>query len=239
MFYFVLFTVATFSGATASLVGFGIGSLLTPLLAVRFGTSVAVAAVTIPHALATAVRCWRLRASVDRAVLSRFGVLSAAGALVGALLYTRLGPTALTRMLGALLLLTSLAQLTGWTSRWRPSGWLASVFGLLSGFFGGVAGNQGGMRAAALVAFQLPPLRFVATATATGVLVDAARTPIYVWNSGRTLLFLWLPIAVATIGVLAGTLLGERILLGLSARRFGTVVGAAVGALGIWLLFAA
>jgi uncharacterized membrane protein YfcA len=238
-FYLAILLVGLFSGATASVVGFGIGSLLTPLLAVRYGTSVAVAAVTLPHALATAVRCWRLRANIDRQVLVRFGLLSAAGALAGALLYTRLGPTALTRVLGALLLLTALAQLTGWSSRWRPHGSIVTVFGLLSGFFGGVAGNQGGLRAAALTAFRLSPAAFVATATATGLMVDIARTPVYLWMSGRKLLPLAVPIALAAIGVLIGTVLGERVLLGLSARRFGQVVGVAIGVLGVWLLVGA
>ena len=231
-----LLLVAIVSGATASIVGFGIGSLLTPLLAARFGTGVAVAAVTLPHAAATALRCWRLRASIDREVLFRFGLLSAAGALAGALLYTRMGGTALTGILGGLLLLTALAQLSGWSARWHPRGPLVAVFGLLSGFFGGVAGNQGGLRSAALTGFGLAPVRFVATATATGVLVDLARTPVYLWSSGPKLLPLAGPIGIATAGVLLGTLLGERMLLGLSPRRFGQIVGAAIGLLGIWLL---
>lgn len=237
MFLAAVFIVAVFSGATASVVGFGIGSLMTPLLAVRFGTATAVALVTVPHAVATAVRCWRLRAHVDRSVLLRFGLLSAVGALAGAIVYTRLGPGALTRVLGGLLVLTALAQLTGWASRWRPQGSLVALLGLTSGFFGGVAGNQGGLRSAALTAFALSPRAFVATATATGLLVDAARTPVYLWHSGSTLLTLWLPILVATAGVLIGTVAGERVLLGLSPRRFGQIVGAAIGTLGIWLLF--
>jgi uncharacterized membrane protein YfcA len=224
------------SGATASVVGFGIGSLLTPFLAARFGADVAVAAVMIPHALATAVRCWRLRGSIDREVLSRFGVLSAAGALGGAILYTRLGPSALTGALGGLLLLTSFAQLTGWSRRWQPRGALVSIFGLVSGFFGGVAGNQGGLRAAALTAFRLPPAAFVATATATGLLVDLARTPVYLWSTGTRLIPLVVPIGIASLGVLIGTVLGERLLLGLSPRRFGQIIGVAIGALGVWLV---
>jgi len=236
MFFAAVFLVAILSGATASVVGFGIGSLMTPLLAVRFGTATAVTLVTVPHAVATAVRCWRLRAHIDRHVLVQFGLLSAAGALVGALIYTRLGPGALTRVLGSLLLLTALAQLTGWASRWQPHGVLVSVFGLVSGFFGGVAGNQGGLRSAALTSFHLPPIRFVATATAIGLLVDAARTPVYIWHSGSVLVSLWTPILVATAGVLIGTLVGERLLLGLSPRRFGQIIGVAIGALGIWLL---
>ena len=172
-------------------------------------------------------------------MLVRFGLLSGVGALAGAFLYTRLGGASLTRILGGLLILTSFAQLTGWSSRWRPHGPLVGIFGLLSGFFGGLAGNQGGLRSAALTAFRLPPTSFVATATATGLLVDLARTPIYLWNSGPTLLSLWIPITVAAVGVLIGTVLGERILLGLSAGRFGQVLGIAIGLLGCWLIIAA
>ena len=239
MFHTALLLLAILSGATASVVGFGIGSLLTPFLAIRFGANVAVAAVTLPHALATAVRCWRLRGSIDRPLLTRFGLLSAAGALGGAVLYTRLGPSTLTGVLGGLLILTSFAQLSGWSRHWQPHGPLVSIFGLVSGFFGGVAGNQGGLRAAALTTFQLSPRSFVATATATGLLVDLARTPIYLWSTGPSLLPLAVPIGVASIGVLIGTILGERLLLGLSPRRFGQIVGVAIGGLGVWLLIVA
>jgi uncharacterized membrane protein YfcA len=239
VFLLAIFAVGVFSGATASVVGFGIGSMLTPLLAVQLGTSVAVAAVTIPHALATAVRCWRLWASIDRSVLRTFGVLSAAGALAGALVYTQIGPSTLTMVLGALLVLTAIAQVTGWTRKWTPHGALVGIFGVVSGFFGGIAGNQGGLRAAALTAFGLTPLAFVATATAAGLMVDAARTPIYLWAAGADLLPLWAPIGVASAGVLAGTLLGERVLLGLPPRRFGQIVGGAIGVLGLWLIYTA
>ena len=78
--------VAILSGATASVAGFGIGSLLTPLFATQIGMTTAVAAVAIPHALATALRCWRLRASIDWKVVRSFGVLSAIGGIAGALL---------------------------------------------------------------------------------------------------------------------------------------------------------
>ena len=238
-FDLAVLVVAVLSGATASIVGFGIGSMLTPLLAVRLGTDVAVACVALPHAVATALRCWRLRRHVDRAVLRRFGLLSAGGGLAGALVYAVISAPALTRVLGSLLVLTAIAQLTGWSRRWRPHGASVAVLGVGSGFFGGITGNQGGLRAAALSAFALSPAAFVATSTATGLLVDAARTPVYLYLAGRTMLDLWWPIVVASGGVLAGTLLGERVLLGMSRERFGRVVAAAVGVLGLWLLVSA
>ena len=190
-----------------------------------------------PHAIATALRAWRLRDAIDRDVLRGFGLVSAVGALSGALVYARIGAGALTVVLALLLLATSLAALTGWTSRWRARGAAVWGLGLASGLFGGVAGNQGGVRAAALLAFALPPRAFGATSTATGLLVDAARLPVYLWRAGGAIGALWQEIAVASAGVLVGTLLGERILLDMSPERFRRVLGALIGLLGLWLLW--
>lgn len=189
----LLLVAAIGSGAAASVVGFGIGSLLTPLFAVHFGTDVAIAAVALPHLAGGLLRGWRLRSSVDRSVLLRFGVLSAVGGLVGA----------------------------------------------LSGFFGGVAGNQGGLRAAALSTFGLAPAAFVATSTVIGVFVDVARIPIYLYGAENRLAELWSLVALAAAGVLAGTLVGERLLFGLSPARFRVAVSAAIGLLGLWFLLGA
>jgi uncharacterized membrane protein YfcA len=231
--------VSVFSGAAAAVAGFGIGSLLTPLLALELGGVAAVAAVVVPHAIATALRAWRLRRAIDWGVLRRFGILSAAGGLAGALLFARLGGTTILRVLGALLVLTAATVLSGWTERVRLHGGIVWPLGFLSGFFGGVAGNQGGLRAAALLGFGLTPAAFVATSTAVGLLVDAARVPIYLQRAGPAIAAAWLSIVVASLGVVAGTLLGERLLLGLSPERFRRIVAALVGVLGIWLLVGA
>ena len=76
----------------------------------------------------------------------------------------------------------------------------------------------------------------MATATATAMLVDAVRTPIYIWRAGDVLPTLAGPLAVATAGVLIGTLLGERILLGLSMRQFRYAIAVLIGLLGGWLV---
>ena len=236
MFALAVFAVAVLSGGTAAVVGFGIGSMLTPLIASRLGMETAVALVAVPHAVATAIRCWRLRASIDWGVMRGFGVLSACGGLLGALIYAVLDSRQLARVLGALLVTTAVVQLSGLASRWHPRGVVVALLGLGSGLFGGLAGNQGGLRAAALSAFDLRPLAFVATSTAIGLMVDAARTPVYVALAWRQLWALWFPIAVATLGVVIGTVLGERILLGLPRATFTRVVAVAIGILGIWLL---
>src|SRR3954469_25249080 len=160
--------------------------------------SLAVAAVSIPHAIATAVRCWRLRSHIDWGVIRTFGVLSAVGGLAGALLYSRFDSALLTKILGVLLIATAIAAITEWVKRLHPGGITAQALGLVSGFFGGIAGNQGGLRSGALMAFRLAPVAVVATATATGLAVDAARMPVYLWTSGRALAPLGAPIGAAT-----------------------------------------
>src|SRR3954451_8392828 len=109
MYESVLLLTALASGAIASVAVFGIGSLLTPLVAVRAGTKTAVAAVSIPHLIGTAMRFWHLRGSVDRAVLWRFGLTSAAGGLVGALLNASAPGPALTMVFGSLLVFAGAA----------------------------------------------------------------------------------------------------------------------------------
>jgi hypothetical protein len=236
VFLLATFLAAILSGATAAIAGFGIGSLLTPILAIRYDITLAVAAVSIPHASATALRCWRLRARIAWPVVKTFGVLSAFGGLAGALLYARVGSQALQITLGVLLIATAIAALSNWMKRLHPRGATASALGFASGLFGGLAGNQGGLRAGALMTFSLAPAAFVATSTAIALAVDAARLPIYVWRAGPALTTVGAEIAVATLGVVIGTLLGERLLLGLSPERFQKIVAALIGALGVWLV---
>ncbi|HVH87686.1 MAG TPA: hypothetical protein VM912_13245 [Terriglobales bacterium] len=55
------FLTALMAAGVAAVSGFGIGSLLTPLLAARYGTKLAIAIVSIPHLIATTARFVGLR----------------------------------------------------------------------------------------------------------------------------------------------------------------------------------
>jgi hypothetical protein len=221
------------AGAVASVTGFGIGSLLTPILAARTGMRLAVAAVAIPHVAGTALRFWMLRAHVDRRLLWRFGLLSGAGGLVGALLQERAASPALTAVFGGLLVFAGISGLTGFAERMRFKGWMGWAAGALSGLLGGLVGNQGGIRSAAMLGFDVPKEAFVATATAVALMVDAARLPVYLHGHGEAIAGLWPFLTVSCPGVLVGTAVGGRLLRRVPEGAFRRIVSAVVLVFGL------
>lgn len=222
------------AGAVAAVAGFGVGSLLTPLLTSRYDAKLAVAIVAIPHAIATLLRLWRLRHDISWTVLRGFGVASAAGGLVGAIIFTRVAGSALQAILGVLLVAVGSVELLGRSWRIQPR-WSVAA-GALSGMFGGMVGSQGGVRSAGLLALNLPPRAFVATAAAIALIVDAVRIPFYMAESAAELRSTAREIAIATGGVVVGTFAGTAILLRLSPRLFRRAIGAVLVIMGLWLL---
>jgi len=227
--------VALVAAAIAAVTGFGIGSLLTPVLGLAVGTKVAVAAVSIPHVVGTAQRFWLLRGYVDRRVLLRFGIASAVGGLAGALAHVWVSNRALAVVFGVVVTLAGVSEFTGWIRRvrWgRRSAWIA---GASSGVLGGMVGNQGGIRTAALLGFDVPKESFVATSTAIGLFVDAARLPVYIATEWRDILSIWPLVLTATVAVVAGTALGARVLGHLPQQLFRRVVAVLLIMLGLYM----
>jgi uncharacterized membrane protein YfcA len=246
----ILGVAALIAGGIASIAGFGIGSVLTPTLSIWIDARLAVAAISIPHLIGTAWRFWLLhptthktrrgdpglKGRVDRRVLWSFGIPSAAGGIAGAVLNTVVTSPALLMLLALLLLFVAAGELTGFSRRLVLRGPLAWVAGALSGALGGLVGNQGGLRSAALLGFRMDRDTFVATATAIGLIVDAARMPVYFAVYARELGTMITPILVATVGVVIGTVVGGRILRRIPEPHFRRVVAVFLAVLGIWLL---
>ena len=117
---------------------------------------------------------------------------------------------------------------------------MAWIAGAASGLLGGLVGNQGGIRAAALLGFDLSRHSFVATATAIGLVVDGARMPVYLMTQAGELAEIVSWIALATIGVTLGTVLGSRALARIPEAWFHRVLALVLALLGgamLWRAF--
>ncbi|MDP9362375.1 MAG: sulfite exporter TauE/SafE family protein [Acidobacteriota bacterium] len=233
----VLIAIAAFfAGAVSAVAGFGIGSILTPLLGLTIGVKLAVAGAAIPHFIGNALRLWTLRDRVDRQVLKTFGLMSAAGALAGALLHAAAAAQALKIVFAIVLIIVGMFGITEWSDHLRfgrRGVWLA---GGVSGLLGGLVGNQGGIRAAAMLALDVRKDVFVATAVAIALIVDGARLPVYAFSTGRELLTVWPLIAGASVAVILGTFLGKTLLGRVPESIFRRLVAALLIALGTAML---
>jgi hypothetical protein len=102
---------------------------------------------------------------------------------------------------------------------------------LLSGFFGGLSGHQGALRAAFLSKLGLSPQAFVATSAVLGLLVDLVRLLAY----GAILLGAHLAalagsregalVAVGALAAFAGVLLGKRVLQKITLTAVQRITG--------------
>ncbi len=227
---------AIVAGGIASVTGFGIGSILTPTLSLWMDGKLAVAVVSVPHLIGTAIRFWMVKGQIDRRVMWRFGLASAAGGLAGAVFQSAIAGPLLMIVLAMLLLFVAASELTGLARRMRFTGVTAWIAGVLSGLLGGLVGNQGGIRSAALLGFSLPRDVFVATATAIALFVDAARMPVYAVTAGEELWTMRRPMVIAAIGVVAGTILGTRLLRRIPETMFRQIVAIVLAILGVALL---
>src|SRR5262249_5936297 len=115
----------------------------------------------------------------------------------------------------------------------RKAAWLG---GASSGLLGGLVGNQGGIRSAALLGFNLDAKTFVATATAIALIVDGARMPVYFFTHPDAVQRLALWISVMAAGGIIGTLAGARVLRRIPEIYFRRLVSLLILALGVVML---
>jgi len=221
--------------------GFGLGTLLTPLVVLFYPVKTAVVSVAFVHAANNLFMLALFRRRVVWRVVLRFGLLSIAGAALGALLLAGAQASAVQVVLGAVLLAAGLAEIWaagGRTLRLPPWPGVDLALGFLSGLLGGLVGNQGALRAAYLLGTGLVGEPFVATAAAISTAVDATRLPLYLASPQLSRLHTS-ALALLIACAFAGTYAGRGLLRHLSPEGFRRLVAAALCLAGSLLLGAA
>lgn len=217
--------------------GFGLGTLLTPVFALFFPVTAAVAMTALVHLANNLFKIGLVGRDADWRAVAYFGLPAALAAVCGAsMLVLVAGLPAIARyelmggvhqitpvklVIGGLIFGFALLELSprfarlALSPRWLPLG------GLLSGFFGGLSGHQGALRSAFLIKAGLSKEAYVGTGAACTVLVDSVRLGIYgaslrwevLEDDGRRL------VVGATLAAFLGAWLGKRLLRKLK-RRF-------------------
>jgi uncharacterized protein len=222
--------------------GFGLGTIMTPVFAVFFPMSVAVAMTAIVHFAGNLLKLALFWRDADARTVVRFGLPAMAASFAGAaalLWLTGLAPLAVYELAGrqhqiepvkltVALLMAGFSLLEFFPARkgQTVSPRLLPLGGLLSGFFGGLSGHQGAFRGAFLLACGLSKESYVATGVVIACLVDATRLTLYAGliadqaASGSLSL-----VAAATLSAFAGVFAGRGLLRKVTIRFVRLTVG--------------
>jgi uncharacterized membrane protein YfcA len=192
----LILCIAAFLASTLTLFsGFGLGTLLMPVVALFFPPELAIAMTAMVHLANNLFKIGLLGRKADSSVLRKFGLPAIAAAFVGAVLLTYLGEvkplyeyqalgrgyqvSALKLVIGILIISFVILELsptfskTALDRKWLPLG------GVISGFFGGLSGHQGAFRSMFLIKADLEKEVFVATGVVLAIMVDVSRMLVY------------------------------------------------------------
>lgn len=252
MEYFVV-PLAAFAASLLTLFsGFGLGTLLMPVVALFFPVELAIALTAVVHLANNLFKAILLGRRASGAVFLRFGIPAVLAAFIGALVLGRLSDSAPLvdyALFGRLHSITAVGLVTGLLilffvavessprlararldPRWLPAG------GLVSGFFGGLSGHQGAFRSLFLLKAGLDKQAFVATGVVIAIAVDLARTGIYglrFIDAGAT--FDWPLVGAATFAAFLGAYLGSRLLEKVTFESIRVLVATLLAGIGVGL----
>ena len=176
----LLVAIGSFLAAALTVpAGFGLSTILTPLVLLLMGPHEAVAVVAVVHGAHNAGKFAALKESVDFEAFRRYGVWLVLGAILGAALQNEVPQKPLLALIGAFLVsLPLLSMSEGWTGYRIPEA-NDSLGGFGSGFMGGLTGHQGALRAMFLTRRLPDKMTYAATASVLALCVDLSRVPVY------------------------------------------------------------
>ena len=189
--------------------GFGLATMLTPVVLFWLPPHEAIAVVAIIHGAHNAWKLKLLRTSVDFNAVKRYGWALIVGAIIGAMLHSYIPSNPLLMIVGlALIILPILSATEKWTNIRLPDS-EDRIGGFGSGFFGGLTGHQGALRAMFLQRRLPDKVAYAATASVLALAVDLTRIPIYLVFEGTAILDEYILIPSLVISAILGVYLGK------------------------------
>ncbi len=209
--------------------GFGLGTLLTPFLVLFFPAEIAIALTGIVHLLNNLFKIGLVGKKINWEIGLKFGIPAIIGAFIGALIlhqlsdstsiysyqfYSKTNDVTFIKITIAVLMIGfSLFELVPRLKNLEFEKDKMYIGGIISGFFGGLSGNQGALRSAFLIRFGLSKEVYIATGVLIACCIDITRLSVYFENlsyhslkENSTLLI------ITTLAAFMGAFIGNKLL---------------------------
>lgn len=212
--------------------GFGLGTILLPVFALFFPLELAISLTAIVHLLNNLFKLLLTYRNGNTRVVLTFGLPALFSAFIGAYVLQNLSGLAplhtyrlgdktfeispLKLVIASLLFFFSLMELLPGFKKLQFSPKYLAPGGLLSGFFGGLTGNQGALRSAFLLRAGLSKESFIASGVMIACMIDVSRLSVYSghfpdFSDLKTFSLLLCAVLSAFLGALWGNLLVKKI----------------------------
>ncbi len=241
MEYIIIPLVAFLVAILTFFSGFGLGTILTPVFMIFFPVELAIALTGVVHFFNNLFKLILVGKNADRKTLIRFGVPAVIAAFIGSYVllqipdadplfsYTLFGSTftvypvkfviSVLLIIFALMDLLPIFQKMQFGKKWLPLG------GALSGFFGGLSGNQGALRSAFLIKAGLSKEAFVGTAVVVSTFVDFTRLGVYATQFTQNNLIDNIGLVIiATVAGILGSFFGNKLLKKITIQSLQVIV---------------
>ena len=209
--------------------GFGLGTILTPIMMIYFPVEIAVAFTGIVHFSNNIFKLFIVGKKANKEVLVKFGLPAIFAAFIGSYFlvkmnteymiysYNLLGQIksiSLVKFIVSLLLIVFASfDLIPFFKKLEFGKKSLPIGGLLSGFFGGLSGNQGALRSSFLIKLSLDKETFIATTVVISTMVDFTRLGVYSSNLLQINLEDYLTLGVSSIlAATLGAFIGNKLL---------------------------
>jgi len=209
--------------------GFGLGTILTPVFMIFFPVDLAIGLTGIVHFFNNVFKLILVGKNADKAALIRFGVPAVIAAIIGSWLLINISDTEplfsyqmfgktfdvfpVKFIISILLIIFASIDLIPYFNKLQFGKDKLPIGGALSGFFGGLSGNQGALRSAFLIKAGLSKEAFIGTAVVVSTFVDFTRLSVYATRFTKAGLDENLTLVIcATLAGIAGAFIGNKLL---------------------------
>lgn len=227
---YIIITLASFLGSGLTFFsGFGLGTILVPVFAVFFPIDLAIILTAIIHFLNNIFKLILIGKYANKNTIIRFGITSVIGSIIGAHLLNSIANfkplfeyslmnnhfeiLPVKTIIGSLIFVFALLDINPRLKNIEINNNYLPFGGFLSGFFGGLSGNQGALRTVFLTKTDLTKESFIATGVVLACLVDISRISVYSKQISQNIYKMdGVLILAATLSAFIGAYLGRKIL---------------------------
>ena len=193
----IIATVAFVAALLTFFSGFGLGTILTPVMLIFFPPEIAISLTGIVHFCNNIFKLTIIGKQFNKQVLIKFGIPAVLFAFVGSyalcficndtlftysLLGHNMNVSYLQFIIAIILIAFALIDLIPFFKKLKFNKSILPLGGILSGFFGGLTGNQGALRSDFLIKLDLDKKVFIATTVVISFFVDLTRIGVYFSN---------------------------------------------------------